>query len=229
MSADLEESISFQSERTRMVKDQIRQRGIANRAVLDAFLKIPRHRFVAQQYQAEAYSDHPLPLSYGQTISQPYIVALMTELADLHGGEQVLEIGTGSGYQAAILSCLCRQVDTIERVPQLARQAQQILEELRIMNVRVHTGDGTLGYPPAAPYDVILVTAGTPQGPLPLKHQLKKNGKLILPVGDRWVQELQVWTLKEGDFSSASIIPVVFVPLLGEYGWEEKPQARDQI
>lgn len=229
MNSDLEEDISFQSERTRMVNDQIRQRGIANRAVLDAFLKIPRHRFVAQQYQAEAYLDHPLPLGHGQTISQPYIVALMTDLADLQGSEQVLEIGTGSGYQAAILSCLCRRVDTIERVPQLAQKAQQVLEELDIMNVHVHTGDGTLGYPPAAPYDAILVTAGAPQVPLPLKHQLKENGKLILPVGDRWVQELQVWTFKADDFSRASIIPVVFVPLLGEYGWKKKPQSRDQL
>lgn len=229
MNPDCKKETPFQFERTRMVNDQIRQRGIANRAVLDAFLQIPRHCFVPQQYQTEAYSDHPLPLDYGQTISQPYIVALMTELADLQGGEQVLEIGTGSGYQAAILSCLCRQVDTVERVPQLARQAQQVLEELSIMNVHVHIGDGTLGYPPAAPYDVILVTAGAPQVPTPLKQQLKQKGRLILPVGDRWVQELQMWTLKAGDFSKASIIPVVFVPLLGEYGWEEKPQPRDQF
>ncbi len=224
MYSDVEEQIPFQLERTRMVNDQIRRRGIVNRAVLNAFMQIPRHRFVAQQYHVEAYQDHPLPIGYGQTISQPYIVALMTELVNLQGSEHVLEIGTGSGYQAAILACLCQQVDTVERVPQLARQAQRIFLDLEIMNIRVHIGDGTLGFPPAAPYDAIIVTAGAPQVPAPLKQQLKENGRLILPVGDRWTQELQLWINSEGDFRKESIIPVVFVPLLGECGWEEKPQ-----
>jgi protein-L-isoaspartate(D-aspartate) O-methyltransferase len=148
----------------------------------------------------------------------------MTELVNLQGSEHVLEIGTGSGYQAAILACLCQQVDTVERVPQLARQAQRIFLDLELMNIRVHIGDGTLGFPPAAPYDAIIVTAGAPQVPAPLKQQLKENGRLILPVGDRWTQELQLWINSEGDFRKESIIPVVFVPLLGECGWEEKPQ-----
>ncbi|HAF62906.1 MAG TPA: protein-L-isoaspartate O-methyltransferase [Anaerolineaceae bacterium] len=224
MDQDTEERFSFQHARTRMVEDQIRRRGVTDSAVLDAFLRIPRHCFVSEQYQPEAYQDHPLPIGYGQTISQPYIVALMTEQVNLQSSDHVLEIGTGSGYQAAILSCLCERVDTIERVTPLANQAERIFKELKITNVHVHVGDGTLGYPPAAPYDAILVTAGAPQVPLPLKEQLKNKGRLILPVGDRWTQVLQIWVREKGDFINESIIPVVFVPLLGKCGWEEKPQ-----
>ena len=224
MNSDVEERFPFQLERTHMVNDQIRRRGITDRTVLDAFMKIPRHLFVPQQYRAEAYQDHPIPIGYRQTISQPYIVALMTKLVNLQSSDHVLEIGTGSGYQTAILACLCQQVDTIERVPQLAQQAQQIISELGFTNIDVHVGDGTLGFSPAAPYDAIIVTAGAPQMPEPLKQQLKENGRLILPIGDRWMQELQLWVNEKGDFTKESIIPVVFVPLLGKYGWEEKPQ-----
>ncbi|MGV8025826.1 MAG: protein-L-isoaspartate(D-aspartate) O-methyltransferase [Anaerolineaceae bacterium] len=210
----------FISARARMVELQILQRGITSQPVLDAFLKVPRHLFVPEEDQAEAYDDYPIPIGFGQTISQPYIVALMTEKAQLKTDDTVLEIGTGSGYQAAILSCLCKKVDTVERIPALGKQAQKVLSELRFNNVAMHIADGTGGWPDAAPYDAILVTAGSPSVPLPLQMQLKNGGRLIIPVGSSWHQELQLWVKTEAVFEMETIIPVVFVPLLGKWGWE---------
>jgi protein-L-isoaspartate(D-aspartate) O-methyltransferase len=213
----------FSEARARMVEEQIYSRGITSQPVLDAFLKIPRHHFVPEKNWDEAYYDYPIPIGFGQTISQPYIVALMTEKAQLGRDDCVLEIGTGSGYQAAILSCLCKKVDTIERIPELGMRAQKIFSALGIDTVTVHIADGTVGWPDAAPYDAILVTAGSPSVPPPLQSQLQYGGKLIIPVGSTWRQELQLWVRSESGFEMETIIPVVFVPLLGKWGWEEKP------
>jgi len=210
----------FEKARARMVELQILQRGITSQLVLDAFRKVPRHLFVPEENQDEAYGDYPIPIGFGQTISQPYIVALMTEKAQLKADDHVLEIGTGSGYQAAILSCLCRKIDTVERIPALGKRAQEVLSELGVDNVTVHIADGTGGWTEAAPYDAILVTAGSPSVPPPLQMQLRNGGRLVIPVGSSWHQELQLWIKTEADFEMETIIPVAFVPLLGRWGWE---------
>ena len=217
----------FRAMRHRMVQDQIKRRGIVDERVLDAFTAIPRHQFVPVNYWEQAYQDAPLPIGFGQTISQPYIVALMTELLQLIGDEKVLEIGTGSGYQAAILAQLCSQVVTIERVPQLAEKAKTVLLSLSINNVNVHTADGSEGWLVDAPYDAIIVTAGAPQVPGSLKDQLGEGGRLVLPVGSHWHQELQFWKKGGQDLSYQTIIPVVFVPLIGKQGWDEKSPRND--
>ncbi len=210
----------FEKARARMVELQILQRGITSQLVLDAFRKVPRHLFVPEENQDEAYGDYPIPIGFGQTISQPYIVALMTEKAQLKANDHVLEIGTGSGYQAAILSCLCRKIDTVERIPALGKRTQEVLSELGFDNVTVHIADGTGGWTEAAPYDAILVTAGSPSVPPPLQMQLRNGGRLVIPVGSSWHQELQLWIKTEADFEMETIIPVAFVPLLGRWGWE---------
>ncbi len=210
----------FEKARARMVELQILQRGMTSQLVLDAFRKVPRHLFVPEENQDEAYGDYPIPIGFGQTISQPYIVALMTEKAQLKADDHVLEIGTGSGYQAAILSCLCRKIDTVERIPALGERAQEVLSELGVDNVTVHIADGTGGWTEAAPYDAILVTAGSPAVPPPLQMQLRNGGRLVIPVGSSWHQELQLWIKTEADFEMETIIPVAFVPLLGRWGWE---------
>jgi len=183
----------YAAERARMVEEQIRARHIEDPLVLAAMLAVPRHRFVPPELRVRAYEDRPLPIGAGQTISQPYIVALMTALLHLSGGEVVLEVGTGSGYQAAVLARLCSVVHTVEQYPELARRAQQILSELSVTNVRVHTGDGSLGWPAAAPYQGILVTAAAPEVPPALLDQLDDGGRLVIPVGARGDQKLQVW------------------------------------
>ncbi|MHB8807895.1 MAG: protein-L-isoaspartate(D-aspartate) O-methyltransferase [Anaerolineaceae bacterium] len=218
----------FVKARARMVELQILQRGITSQPVLDAFRKVPRHLFVPEEDQAEAYADYPIPIGFGQTISQPYIVALMTEKAQLKTEDTVLEIGTGSGYQAAILSCLCKKIDSIERISALGKQAQKVLSELGFNNVAVHIADGTGGWPDAAPYDAILVTAGSPSVPPPLQLQLRNGGRLIIPVGSSWHQDLQLWIKTETDFEMETIIPVVFVPLLGKWGWEGERYRNDR-
>ena len=211
----------FRQSRRDMVEYQIKNRGVTDNRILDAFRKIPRHEFVKEPYLVEAYMDHPLPIGNGQTISQPYIVALMTEQLHLKGDEKVLEIGTGSGYQAAILSELAREVHSVERVPELADQAGQNLERLGITNVKIHVGDGTLGWPQEAPFDGIIITAGTPGMPEGLVDQLADNGRLVAPVGSRWRQMLELW-IKQGDnVEKEAVLPVVFVPLIGDKGWDE--------
>jgi protein-L-isoaspartate(D-aspartate) O-methyltransferase len=209
-------------ERQQMVKYQLRQRGIRDPRVLAAVEKVPRHRFLSDPDDPSAYADYPLPIGSGQTISQPYMVALMTETLRLSGDEVVLEVGTGSGYQAAILAELARQVYTIERFSGLAERARSVLQELGYTNVEVLVGDGTEGHPHKAPYDRILVTAGAPNVTQPWLDQLKDGGRLVLPLGDRWGQTLTVVTKREGKTTEEAICGCVFVPLVGRYGWPDQ-------
>lgn len=208
-------------ERRTMVERQIEARGIHNPGVLAAMQEIPRHLFIPPPYDQNAYDDNPLPIGGGQTISQPYIVAVMTALLRPELSDNVLEIGAGSGYQAAILSRLVRRLTTIERIPSVAVLARNNLKLLGIGNVEIIEGDGTQGYPQNAPYDGIIITAATPEIPQPLIDQLAEGGRLVAPVGERDVQEL-ITLEKKGD----RMIPeshggVRFVPLIGKHGWEK--------
>jgi|UniRef100_A0A7V6A1I6 protein-L-isoaspartate(D-aspartate) O-methyltransferase len=211
---------SFREARQAMVETQIRRRGVLDSRVLAAMAKVPRHRFIPRHLWEQAYSDYPLPIGEEQTISQPYIVALMTEALELTGPEKVLELGTGSGYQAAILAELAAQVFTIERIPALARTAQQVLASLGYANVQVIVADGTLGWPGEAPFDAILVTAGSPQIPPPLVDQLAMGGRLVIPVGDRYSQILtRVRRTPEG-LKQEYLGGCRFVKLIGRHGWQ---------
>jgi protein-L-isoaspartate(D-aspartate) O-methyltransferase len=212
---------TFDLERERMVEEQLRGRDITDRRVLAAMHQIPRHRFVRPADEHLAYADCPLPIGRGQTISQPYIVALMTQLLEPNPGDVVLEIGTGSGYQAAILARLVAQVVSVERIPELAAQARRLLAELGASNVEVLEGDGTLGCPARAPFAGIIVTAGAPRVPAPLQDQLAEGGRLVLPVGSRDGQMLERWTRRGEDLRRERIAPVAFVPLIGKQGWSE--------
>lgn len=202
-----------------MVHEQIERRGLRDARLLDAFRQTPRHEFVPQGLRSRAYNDGPLPIGDGQTISQPYIVALMTSLLMLTGSENVLEIGTGSGYQAAILARMAATVHTVERIPALAEQAARNLLPLGLANITFHSGDGTLGWPETAPYDAIVVTAAAPDPPDPLIAQLAESGRLVIPIGGRYGQDLQVWTKTNHRMDFESILPVAFVPLRGKHGW----------
>lgn len=214
------ETDSWTLSRERMVEYQIEGRGVRDPRVLDAMRQIPRHLFVPPEYSESAYQDRPLPIGRGQTISQPYIVAVMTELLLLKPGDKVLEIGTGSGYQAAILSRLAGTVITIERLPEIAEEAKKLFETLNITNIRVITGDGTEGYAPEGPYDGIIITAATPDIPFPLIDQLADGGRLVAPVGSRDLQQL-VRLIRHGDqVVREDFGGVVFVPLLGRHGWQ---------
>jgi protein-L-isoaspartate(D-aspartate) O-methyltransferase len=202
--------------RARMVETQIVARGVRDARVLAAMRDVPRHLFVDGAHQGEAYEDHPLPIAGNQTISQPYIVALMTELLDLQPGDRVLEIGTGSGYQSAVLSRLAREVYSIEIVPELARASSERLRQLGFTNVTVKEGDGYRGWPEHAPFDGIVVTAAPPRIPEPLLDQLAPGGRMVIPVGD-FFQELKVFTKeKNGKVTEKDILPVRFVPMTGE-------------
>jgi protein-L-isoaspartate(D-aspartate) O-methyltransferase len=212
---------SYQEDRLRMVRSQIKGRGVRDQRVLQAMRDVPRHLFVPSERRHLAYTDGPLPIGGGQTISQPYIVALMTELLDLSGSERVLEVGTGSGYQAAVLSKLAAQVYSLDRIAELAEQARIRLEDMGCTNVEVQVGDGSQGLPEHAPYDGILVTAAAPQVPEALKQQLADGGSLVLPVGSRAGQILERWTREGDSFRAEKIAPVAFVPLIGEQGWSE--------
>jgi len=205
-----------------MVDEQLIPRGIKNPKVLDAFKKIERHKFIPEELRMSAYADFPVPIGEGQTISQPYIVALMTECLDLTGQEKVLEIGTGSGYQAAILAELAKEVYSIERFESLAKRAEAILNELVYVNIKIKVGDGTLGWEEVAPFDRIIITAASPRIPLPLTEQLKESGKLILPLGETFSQVLTVVEKKEGKLESIEVCGCVFVPLVGKYGWSKQ-------
>lgn len=197
-----------------MVNEQIIARGVRAESVIKAMQKVERHLFVPEQYRNFAYSDRPLPIGEGQTISQPYIVALMTELLDLKKSDKVLEIGTGSGYQAAILAEICDSVYTIEIIPSLGKQAQVLLKELGYHNIHCKIGDGYLGWPEHAPYDGIIVTCAPSKIPQPLKEQLAEGGRMVIPVGATYTQELVLVTKTKGKLIQKSVIPVRFVPML---------------
>lgn len=203
-----------------MVEEQLVRRGITDPRVLDAMRRVPRHRFVEEALRDRAYGDHPLPIGEGQTISQPFMVAVMTQLLRLEGSEKVLEVGTGSGYQTAILATLARRVCSIERIPALVARARRTLEELGFTNVVVRLGDGTYGWPDEAPFDRVLVTAGAPAVPAPLFQQLTEGGRMVLPIGEPESQTLYVVEKVEGRMRTSTECGCVFVKLVGRYGWE---------
>jgi protein-L-isoaspartate(D-aspartate) O-methyltransferase len=213
--------MEFATARNRMVESQLISRGIKNPRVLDTMRKVPRHRFVEEALISQAYNDHPLPIGEKQTISQPYMVALMTEALDLEGSEKVLEIGTGSGYQTAILAELAEKIHSVERIRSLSAKAQRILDELGYFNVVLTVGDGSVGIKEEAPFEAIIVTAGSPDVPQPLVDQLVVGGRLVVPVGDRYTQSLiKVVRTKEG-LAKTDLGGCRFVNLLGQYGWKE--------
>ncbi len=209
----------FAGERERMVREQIESRGIRLTSVLTALRKVPRHEFVPEDSRAYAYADHPLPIGFGQTISQPYIVAYMTELAEPDPQDVVLEVGTGSGYQAAVLAEIVKKVYSIEILEQLSGPAAERLKRLGYGNLEVQHADGYYGWPERAPYDAIVVTAAAEHVPPPLVAQLKLGGVMIIPVGSRYqVQTLmRVEKRRDGKVTSRSVLPVRFVPLLGQH------------
>ncbi|KAB2891872.1 MAG: protein-L-isoaspartate(D-aspartate) O-methyltransferase [Desulfobulbaceae bacterium] len=202
-----------------MVQEQLLARGIADPRVLAAMGEVPRHLFVDDAMRARAYGDHPLPIAAGQTISQPYIVAFMTQSLQLQGHEKVLEIGTGSGYQAAVLSRLCEKVYTVERVNTLLAGARKLFDTLRYFNIVAKLDDGTLGWPEFGPYDAIIVTAGGPEIPQPLVEQLADPGRLVIPVGDQDIQNLHLLIKNSGKIHVEQLASVRFVELIGEHGW----------
>jgi len=208
--------------RQRMVDDQLIRRGISDELVIRAMRKVPRHKFVPKEMQTSAYDDCALPIGEGQTISQPYMVAIMTEKLGLSGGEKVLEVGTGSGYQSAVLAEIAKEVYTIEKVPALAERSRNMLQGLGYKNITVIAGDGTEGLKEKSPFDGIIVTAGAPEIPKPLTEQLSEGGKLVIPVGDVFSQTLMVATKHKGDIKIEESIGCVFVPLIGKYGWKSR-------
>jgi len=217
----MKEDTEYKLERQRMVEEQFLSRDITDPRVLEAMLRVPRHVFVPEEHRQLAYRDSPLPIGQSQTISQPYIVALMTQMLDLAGHESVLEIGTGSGYQAAVLSQVAREVHTVERHEDLTKQALACFTMLDITNVTLHVGDGTRGWPANAPYDAIIATAAAPKVPKPLLNQLADGGRLVIPVGSRIGQYLEIWNREGDDYSHTRTAAVAFVPLLGEFGWKD--------
>ncbi|MFH1730825.1 MAG: protein-L-isoaspartate(D-aspartate) O-methyltransferase [Planctomycetota bacterium] len=210
----------FAEERERMIAAQIASRGINDRRLLAAMRKVPRHLFCRPPGHPEAYCDYPLSIGEGQTISQPYIVALMTDRLRLTGAERVLEIGTGSGYQTAILAELAAEVVSVERIDALAERARKTLQEQGYENVRVEVGDGTLGRPDGAPYDRVIVTAGSPEVPPSLMQQLGDGGIMVIPVGPRYLQSLTVVTRRGDKFDEQADCACTFVKLIGKEGWD---------
>jgi protein-L-isoaspartate(D-aspartate) O-methyltransferase len=214
----------FAQARQEMVETQIRKRHITDNRVLECLERVPRHEFVPAEFRERAYEDGPLPIGDGQTISQPYIVAAMSAALRLQGDERVLEIGTGFGYQAAVLACMAREVFTVEFRAELATEAAERLARLGYENVHVHCGDGTLGLPEFAPYDAILVAAAAPSVPAPLIAQLADGGRLVVPVGGVESQDLRLIERSYDTLRTTMLEPCRFVPLLGAYGWKESPR-----
>jgi protein-L-isoaspartate(D-aspartate) O-methyltransferase len=215
------EKKEYAAKRVEMIEKQLRRRGVTDAAVLGAMMAVPRQEFVPEEIRSNAYADAPLPIGGGQTISQPYIVAAMTAALHLRASDRVLEIGTGCGYQAAVLACLAKDVFTIERRSELASAASARLARIGYANAHVHCGDGTLGLPEFAPFDAILVAAAAPAIPKPLLAQLAEGGRMIVPVGDADHQELQLIE-KHGDAFPAKMLEGCrFVPLVGYHGWQE--------
>jgi protein-L-isoaspartate(D-aspartate) O-methyltransferase len=215
MPADYDEA------RARMVETQLMARGITDDRVLEAMREVPRHLFVPESQRSQAYYDRPLSIGYGQTISQPYIVAYMTASLKLAGTEKVLEIGTGSGYQAAILSQVAHRVITIEYIQELADSARKTLTDLGYDTVKVIVGDGSAGLPEEAPFDAIMFTAAAPEVPMPLREQLVDGGRLVGPVGSRYDQVLIRLRRSGDDWKREALTPVIFVPLMGRHGWQD--------
>ncbi len=210
----------FKIARQRMVETQIAARGVRDPRLLEAMRKVPRHLFVDEALWDQAYGDHPLPIGHGQTISQPYIVARMTQELGLKGDEKVLEIGTGSGYQTAILAELARSVFSVERIPALLQRARKVLDRLGYRNVWLKLDDGTWGWKEHAPYDAIMVTAGSPTVPEPLLDQLADPGVMVVPVGDEYSQALTKITKRDGQVETSFLEGVRFVKLIGDHGWD---------
>ncbi|NOZ22535.1 MAG: protein-L-isoaspartate(D-aspartate) O-methyltransferase [Planctomycetes bacterium] len=219
MSRAPEHSAEFASERRRMVEHDLKGRGIKAPRVLTAFETVPRHRFVPEEFRCQSYDDHPITIGHGQTISQPYMVALMTQMLRLQGNERVLEIGTGSGYQTAVLAELAREVYTVERIAELSRRAGDTLDALGYENVHFRIGDGTLGWPEESPFDRILATAGAPKVPQPLLDQIAEGGWLVIPVGDAYSQTLVKAEKLKGMIVESRSTACVFVKLIGKEGW----------
>lgn len=211
----------YEVARRRMVEDQLLTHGIKEPRVIEAFRKVRRHEFVSPGMEDQAYLDRPLPIGFGQTISQPLMVAIMTEALELKGNERILEIGTGSGYQAAILAELAREVYTVERIKELSHRARKTIYRLRYNNVKFRIGDGTLGWPEEGPYDEIIVTAGAPFVPKALLDQLADGGRLVIPVGGEDVQDLELIQRAGGEFRKKLITSCRFVKLTGEQGWKD--------
>lgn len=216
----------YERQRQRMVEQQIRKRGVRSCRVLAAMEKIPRHRFVPENLYDHAYEDSPLSIGKGQTISQPYMVALMTECAAPEREDRVLEVGTGSGYQTAILAELVREVYSIERIPELAQRAEGLLSSLGYENVSIRVDDGSEGWSEKAPFDAIIVTAGAPEIPDPLVEQLEVGGRLVIPIGSAHHQTLCTVRKERNRIRKEEGTGCIFVPLIGTYGWEEKPSGR---
>jgi len=212
---DKSKQLDYFQARKHMIEAQLKARDITDEDVLHAMMKVERHKFVPLVFRDLAYSDQPLPIGEGQTISQPYIVALMTQLADLEQDDRVLEIGTGSGYQVAVLAQICKEVYTIEILKPLADQSRKKLKQLGYDNIEVKCGDGYKGWEEFAPFDAVIVTCAPPKVPQPLIQQLKEGGRLVIPVGERW-QNLKVIKKVNGEIESKIIIPVKFVPMTGE-------------
>jgi protein-L-isoaspartate(D-aspartate) O-methyltransferase len=216
----LKKKPDFALARRKMVQEQLVARGIKDKRVLDAMMKVPRHLFVEEGLWHQAYGDFPLPIGQGQTISQPYIVALMTEALQLTGDDKVLEIGTGSGYQGAILAELTNQVLSIERISSMASKARKVLDELGYANVLIRVSDGTLGWQEEAPFAGIVVTAGAPEIPPTLMQQLQVGGRLVIPVGDEYSQTLLKVVKQERGYKEEDLGGVRFVKLIGNHGWK---------
>jgi protein-L-isoaspartate(D-aspartate) O-methyltransferase len=217
------EAAQFEAARRAMIETQIERRGVRDARVLNAMRAVPRHAFVPADLRSQAYEDAPLPIGAGQTISQPYMVAAMTAALKLIGNERVMEVGAGSGYQAAVLSILCREVVTLEYRAELAADTAKRLAEMRYDNIHVHCGDGTLGLLEMAPFDAILVAAGAPAPPPPLLAQLTEGGRLVIPVGTLENQELQLIERHNNRFHTTVLDNCRFVPLIGAHGWKDLP------
>ena len=214
---------SYALERRNMVEKQLRGRGIRDRRMLEAFLGVPRHRFVPDKWVEKAYDDGPIPIGHDQTVSQPYMIAIMVQAARVSQGSRVLEIGTGSGYQAAVLSAMKAQVFTVERIPELANQAADRLAELGCRDVRLQVSDGTLGWEEFAPFESIIVGAASPGIPEPLLEQLSEAGRLVIPVGRDYSQVLHIVTRRGDGYRTDRAERCVFVPLIGKHAWKRKP------
>ncbi|MEW6188060.1 MAG: protein-L-isoaspartate(D-aspartate) O-methyltransferase [Thermodesulfobacteriota bacterium] len=213
--------IDLNKAREKMVREQLIPRGIVDPRVLNAMRRVPRHLFIEEALQGEAYKDYPVPIGEHQTISQPYIVALMTQALELQGTERVLEIGTGCGYQTAILAELARKVYSIERIRSLSQKARRMMDQLKYFNVVLKVNDGTQGWAEEAPFDAVIITAAAPGIPAPLKDQLAPRGRMVIPVGDRYSQSLLKIVKTEDGFQEEDLGGVRFVSLIGEHGWKD--------